>query len=80
MMEVGSRSLRREHSDEHVMHLQDRVRGEFLEMPGLRLGPTQAARLLAIELSLSERILNGLVADGFLYKTRDGAYLRVAVY
>jgi hypothetical protein len=35
---------------------------------------------LAIELSLSERILNGLVDDGFLYRTRDGAYLRVTVY
>jgi hypothetical protein len=29
---------------------------------------------------ISERILNGLVDDGFLYRTRDGAYLRVTVY
>jgi hypothetical protein len=29
---------------------------------------------------ISERILNGLVDAGFLYRTRDGAYLRVAVY
>ena len=80
MIAGSTRTERRVHSEEHVTKLLHRVRSEFLEMPGLRLAPKQAARLLAIELSLSERILNGLVADGFLYRTRDGAYLRVAVY
>jgi hypothetical protein len=80
MMEGGGRIHPREHPDDHMTRLLHRVQGEFLEMPGLRLAPAQAARLLAIELSLSERILNGLVDDGFLYRTRDGAHLRVTVY
>lgn len=63
-------------SEERFTSLRRRVRGEFMEMPGLRLAPVQAARLLAIDPRLSESILNGLVADGFLCRTRDGAYLR----
>ena len=53
-----------------------RIRGEFLEMPGLRLAPEQAARLLSLDGALSVQLLEILVADGFLYKTSDGAYLR----
>ena len=66
----------------HAMNdtnLLDRVRGEFLEMPGLRLIPMQAARLWSIDPRLSTRILDGLVEAGFLCKTREGAYLRVGV-
>jgi hypothetical protein len=59
--------------------LRDRVRGEFLEMPGLRLLPGQAARLWAIDTTVSTQILDDLVDTGFLHKTRDGAYVRVSV-
>jgi DNA-binding IclR family transcriptional regulator len=58
--------------------LEDRVRGEFLEMPGLRLTPQQASRLWAVDRSTSERILNRLTSTGFLARTREGAYLRSA--
>ena len=54
-----------------------RVRGEFLEMPDLRLAPEQAARLLSLDATVSARVLDVLVEDGFLHKTTDGAYLRV---
>ena len=64
--------------EEKFMRLFQRVRGEFLEMPGLRLAPAQAARLLAIDPRLSESILDALVADGFLSRTRSGAYSRVS--
>lgn len=57
--------------------LEDRVRGEFLEMPGLRLTPQQASRLWAIDRATSERLLAALTASGFLARTREGAYLRV---
>ena len=56
--------------------LADRIRGEFLEMPGLRLTPAQASRLWALDHQLSQRILEGLTSDGFLARTREGAYLR----
>lgn len=55
-----------------------RAHGEFLEMPGLCLAPAQAARLWAIDRTTSERILNELVDSGFLWRTRDGSYLRTS--
>lgn len=52
-----------------------RARSEYLEMPGLRLTPWQAGRLWNIEPALSEQVLRLLVASGFLWRSRDGAYL-----
>jgi DNA-binding IclR family transcriptional regulator len=59
--------------------LEDRVRGEFLEMPGLRLTPAQASRLWALDPGTSRRLLDGLAESGFLARTREGAYLRASV-
>ena len=56
--------------------LLERARGEFREMPGLRLVPVQAARLWSIDAAMSVHILEQLVRDGFLARTGDGAYLR----
>lgn len=56
-----------------------RVKGEFLEMPGLRLTELQARRLWALEPSLCSTILAELVENGFLLRTRDGAFVRVDV-
>jgi len=54
--------------------LLTRIRGEFLEMPGLRLTPAQAARLWAVDRRTSDWILDGLTTAGFL-RNREGAYL-----
>lgn len=59
-----------------ALPLGGRIQSEFLEMPGLRLTPAQAARLWALDRKTSERLLETLVTTGFLLKTRDGAYLR----
>lgn len=56
-----------------------RVQGEFLEMPGLRLTEPQARRLWALEPSLCNAVLAELVENGFLLRTRDGAFVRVDV-
>lgn len=56
--------------------LERRIRGEFLEMPGLRLTPAQASRLWALDQLVSQRVLDLLTAAGFLVRTREGAYLR----
>lgn len=64
---------------EGIMPLLYRVRSEFLEMPGLRLTPAQAARLWALDRQTSERILDGLTMAGFLFRNREGAYLRATV-
>jgi hypothetical protein len=61
--------------DDRFSRLVRRVRGEFLEMPGLRLTPAQAARLWALDRGTSEQILDGLAMAGFLLRTREGAYL-----
>ncbi len=62
-----------------VLRLEDRVRGEFLEMPGLRLTAAQAARLWALDRGTSQRILDALASAGFLSRTREGAYLRASM-
>jgi hypothetical protein len=59
--------------------LQDvvrRVRGEFLEMPGLRLTPQQARRLWRLDEAACEKVLGALVDARFLARTRDGAFVR----
>ena len=64
--------------DNSITFLLQRIRSEFLEMPGLRLTPAQAARLWALDRPTSERVLDGLTVTGFLLKRRDGAYLRAS--
>ena len=61
--------------DDNIAPLLHRVRSEFLEMPGLRLTPSQAARLWSLDQGTSVRILDGLTATGFLSRNRNGAYL-----
>ena len=56
-----------------------RIQGDFLEMPGLRLTEPQARRLWALEPSLCSAVLTELVDDGFLLRTREGAFIRVDV-
>lgn len=53
-----------------------RVQGEFLEMPGLRLTEPQARRLWNLDQQSCESLLVALVDDHFLFKTRDGAFMR----
>jgi len=54
-----------------------RVQGEFLEMPGLRLTEPQARRLWGLDAESCAVLLNELVDARFLFKTRDGAFMRV---
>jgi hypothetical protein len=56
--------------------LLNRIRGEYLEMPGLRLTPAQAARLWAVELELASALLSVLVETGFLTVAGDGQHAR----
>ncbi len=51
-----------------------RIRGEFLEMPGLRLTPAQAERLWALDRPTCEHLLTALVDAHFLMRTRDGCF------
>lgn len=54
-----------------------RVQGEFLEMPGLRVTEAQARRLWGLDAASCDALLGALVEAKFLFKTRDGAFMRV---
>src|SRR5712691_11176207 len=54
-----------------------RVQGEFLEMPGLCLTPPQARRLWGLDAAACDALLTALVDAKFLFRTRDGAFMRV---
>jgi hypothetical protein len=56
--------------------LEQRIRGEYREMPGLRLTFRQAQRLWGLEPHDCARVLDSLVADGFLEQVTDGCYVR----
>ena len=54
-----------------------RVQGEFLEMPGLRLTEAQARRLWGLDEASCGGLLGELVDANFLFRTRDGAFMKV---
>lgn len=54
-----------------------RIRAEFLEMPGLRLTVRQAKRLCGVDDGLCEAVLDALVDLKFLSRNRDGSYSRL---
>lgn len=56
--------------------LVTRVRGEYLEMPGLRLTLDQARRLWNLEAQTCREVLGTLIDDGFLARGTDGRYAR----
>lgn len=64
----------------HLLAIDDvlrRVQGEFLEMPGLRVTEAQARRLWGLDPEACGALLGALVDAKFLFKTRDGAFMRV---
>ena len=57
-------------------HVIQRIRAEYLEMPGLALRPEQVQRLCGLDSSLCQTVLEALVESGFLSRRPDGAYGR----
>jgi hypothetical protein len=55
-----------------------RVRGEYSEMPGLRVTFAQACRLWQVDVATCEMLLEQLVREGFLCKTDSGFYIAAA--
>ena len=56
--------------------LMRRVRGEYLEMPGLRLTHAQAQRLWGLDAQTCASVLETLREDAFLSLKDDGTYGR----
>ncbi len=53
-----------------------RIRAEYLEMPGLALTERQACRLWGLDPGTCAVLLDQLVDQRFLRRTRDGAFIR----
>jgi hypothetical protein len=64
------------HSPPSLDDLLSRIRGEFLEMPGLRLTREEARRLWALDDRTCMNILDALVDVKFLTRYADGRYMR----
>lgn len=52
-----------------------RIRGEYREMPGLRLTFAQACRLWQMDAATCELVLHTLLTEHFLARTNDGAFV-----
>jgi hypothetical protein len=53
-----------------------RIRAEYLEMPGMRLTPAEVQRLSGAEISICVQVLDDLVRAKFLHTGPDGSYVR----
>jgi hypothetical protein len=60
----------------HRKFLQ-RIRAEFMEMPGLQLSLIQAQRLYGLDRTVCKAALDALVDEDFL-RVKDGKYRRVS--
>lgn len=56
--------------------LLGRIRGEYLEMPGLKLTLPQAQRLWGLDRAVCEKALESLEESHFLRRTMGGAFIR----
>jgi hypothetical protein len=53
-----------------------RVRGEYREMPGMRLTVEQAMRMWLLDRETCQHVLNTLVAAHYLERDENGRYAR----
>lgn len=54
-----------------------RIRGEYLDMPGLRLTRPQAQRLWGLDEPTCAQLLDSLAEARFLHRKDDGTYARL---
>jgi hypothetical protein len=59
------------------LNLLNRVRSEFIEMPGLRLRIDQAQRLWNLDRDMCEHVLRSLVDAKFLTRFENDLYARL---
>ena len=55
----------------------ERVRSEYLEMPGLSLTKYQMRRLWLLDASLCDAVVDSLVQSAFLRRCENSTYVRV---
>lgn len=72
---IAAPEVRRSYPGHDFVRLLEIVRGEFLEMPGLRLTKKQAQRLWALDVGTCDALLRTLESSRFLRRTKDGEYM-----
>lgn len=60
-----------------IDYMLQRIQGEYLEMPGLRLTGPQAQRLWGLDQEMCSALLGALVEAKFLAQARDGSFVRM---
>ncbi len=63
-------------SGTRIHDILERIQGEYLELPGLRLTQSQAQRLWHLDRGVCDALLMALVDARFLSRTPDGAFVR----
>jgi hypothetical protein len=71
---TDDRTMYAELLDEHLLN---RIRAEFMEMPGLQLTDKQVQRLCGVERTVCQLVLDALVEMRFLSVKVDGTYARL---
>jgi len=64
--------------DESRVRLLGRVRGEFSEMPCMRVTCAEAARLFGLRADICARVLKDLASTGHIRQSPDGRFSRLA--
>jgi hypothetical protein len=62
--------------DDPIQYWVRIIRGEYLEIPGLFLTPSQVQRLWELDAVVCDQVLNTLVGLRFLRRTPEGAFVR----
>lgn len=82
-MSTVAEALTSERTDAHPTpdsylpeRLVERIRAEFLEMPGLKLTLSQAARIFGVDAHQLKRLLRRLLDEGFLVYEARGTFRR----
>jgi hypothetical protein len=65
-----------EHPSETFAGTIERIRAEFMEMPGLALTVEQAARLWSLDMTFCRAVLGALEESRFLVRTRHCTFAR----
>jgi hypothetical protein len=73
---LATKPARRRFATTPITTLLDRVRGEFIEMPGLQLTIPEASRLWGMDVDACQHVVEVLVETSFLRWTPGGKFVR----
>jgi hypothetical protein len=63
-------------SGSQIQELLERIQGEYLQLPGLRLTPVEARQLWSLDRTMCEALFGALVDARFLGRAADGCFVK----